>query len=602
MIAYVSDDGLRAKENDRRRNFWDAYIEEILCLIGASAKKLSLQDLADKAALNGIDALIIGSVCGANLVPPVMDNIRDWVKSGGLLIGFKPEGLDDIFGIIPSGKVAQSPDDYAVSGKFELIPQDLTRELHPLLMMQQKLLILSDIQKITTVEDVKEVAYLYGPDEEYLGGPAITWRQSGKGYAAYFGFDAAKTVWLLHQGRPIPECAPEERYPKTRNLCILGNNSRLVRYADEICFLIQNILARKQQPFIYQIPPMGQDVPDALLYWSGDEYNGPVEHSLFASDFMKGLGLPFHINIEVERHPMSQKEYDHIVKENGHEISAYWQMYERENCDVRREHFLKQADEFRERFDKSPGSTLLWSTKWKGWTEPARWMAEAGALADNTFCNNGIRYTLDAEDGRGRQYHPYGNVGSFSFGFGTSYPFHFYEDYARQNRRIENFTEQPIACYETGNRSGTRPESDLKTIAREDVRMPIDWAVKHHLVINVFYHPGNIHKSVAAQEAIKEAVRYINYIGARVLHLGADGAAEWWNARTDSSVRKISENEIEYDCKYTKGMIVKLPAENEIKSVRSQSGGDLGFDIKEEFGFRWLFVIVPPGAGKITIA
>ena len=66
-------------------------------------------------------------------------------------------------------------------------------------------------------------------------------------------------------------------------------------------------LAHAGVPFIYQIPPAEDgSIPDALFYWGGDEYRGPVEDSLFASDWMKAQGLPYHINIESDQHPMTR--------------------------------------------------------------------------------------------------------------------------------------------------------------------------------------------------------------------------------------------------------------------------------------------------------
>jgi len=605
MIAYIKDEDLRRKKL-QKKNYWDIYIEEILDLTGSQGTALSLKDLEDANKISVFNSLIIGSVSGKYLSVNMIKNIEKWVKDGGLLIGFTPDGLDNVFGINKDKKILKQESDYAINGKFELIPSFLTRELHPLLMMQQKLLIISDISKITIKEGTIELAHLYGVDEEYMGCPAITWRKHGQGFAAYFGFDPAKTVWLIHQGEPIPESEPEERYPKSRNLCILEQESRLVCYADEIVFLIQNMLSQTNQPFVYQIPPDANGkVPDALFYWSGDDYNGPTEHSLFASDFMRNLELPMHINIEVERHPMTQEEYDHIVKNNGHEISAYWQLYPEDNYDVKREYILKQANEFRERFGKSPGSTLLWSTKWKGWTEPARWMAEAGAIADNTLSNKGIRYTLDCEDGRGIKYHHYGNIGSYSFGCGTAFPFHFYEDFNYNNRQIANFIEQPIVCYETGNHSSTRPEQDLKTLAPEDVHLPIDIAVKYHQVINWFYHPVGITTKEAPRVAIQEVVRYIKYLGANVIHMGADAAAEWWLARSKSKVEIINNEHscfsFEYECRYSDGMIIKMKNPIEKISSITASGKPLKHQIKEEFGQEWLFIVAPCGKGTIKI-
>ena len=115
------------------------------------------------------------------------------------------------------------------------------------------------------------LAGLYDSSGRDLKSSAIHWNGYGRGAAAYFAFDPAKTIWILHEGRPLDPPDKEIPYPRAADKCVIGNNSRKVPYADELCFLLQNMMARSSQPFIHQVPPEGDTIPDALFYWGGDE-------------------------------------------------------------------------------------------------------------------------------------------------------------------------------------------------------------------------------------------------------------------------------------------------------------------------------------------
>jgi hypothetical protein len=518
------------------------------------------------------------------------DVLDVWVKAGGTLIGFALEGLDHVFGLEPVGTIRQEPDDYTISAYFELRPHRITHEVHPALSLEQRLFTLSDV-RLTKPEGSVELARLYDTSNRDLGCPAITWNRYGKGAAGYFAFDAAKTVWLLHQGRPVRAVYDGKGYPKTSQLQVIGKNSRKVLYADEIVFVLQNMIAQNPQPFIYQIPPMGKKIPDALLYWGGDEYHGPVERSLTASDWMKEKGLPYHINM-CDDHPITEEQLRHI-QQNGHEVSLYYQLHEEDHFAMKKEHYIELNDLFYRKFGYRPVCTVNKWLGWTGWAKPAKWMLKAGGKADNSFYGNPVPHD-----------HPLSNGPSFAFGFGTSYPFYFYDDYENGNQRID-FIEEPIVCYEVGHR-GSITGRDKETCAKEEVHAPVDMAVKYHLVMNMFYHPIYISHFPRCREAIEEILRYIEYIGARVLHMGNDQVCEWWEARSRSTVSDliIQENSIRFKCHcaYPSGMIVKIPVNGDSEFQVLCSGNTVAYKEKNEFGRRWIYVVVPSGEQNIEIA
>jgi hypothetical protein len=362
------------------------------------------------------------------------------------------------------------------------------------------------------------------------------------------------------------------------------------------------MIAQNPQPFIYQIPPAGDRIPDALFYWSGDEYFGPTKLSLDASDFMKERGLPYHINIGVEQHkgqkdghPMTQDDFRHI-RNNGHEISLWYKLFDEDNRDITEDLIKYQTDLFYERYGIRPVCTLMHSCNWQGWVEPARHMAKAGVKADNSFIPLSVPPLSFSHL----------NSAQFGFGFGTSYPFHFYESYERSNTRL-GFIEEPIICYEVGHRGSaiTQELQDKETKASEEVHLPIDMAVKYHFVMNMFYHPLYIANFPRCREAIEEILRYIEYVGACVLHMGNDQVCEWWEARSRSTVNDliVQENSIQFKCHcaYASGMIVKIPVTGDSEFRVSCNGNAVPCQQKQEFGRRWIYVVVPSGEQSIKI-
>ncbi|MDF2667793.1 MAG: hypothetical protein K0R67_99 [Paenibacillus sp.] len=600
MLAYLVDEEIRRELNANGENYWDLYSGEMASMLGASAYALPLADLVREDGLSEVDVLIIGSRTSGRWTSDMKENLRRWVHDGGVAIGFAAEGLDELFGICGTAAIEQQPDDYALTAKFELWPHALTEGVHSLYHAEQKLLIFSSVRIVQT-QEAEKLAHLYDEHGKDLGAPAVTWHSNGAGYAGYFCFDAAKTVWLLHEGRPIEESVKIKTEKKAANLQIIGENSRKVPYADEIAFLIRNMIARayRPQPFIYPIPPERELVPDALFYWSGDEYFGPAEWSVGASDWMHEHGLAYHINVGVEQHagakdghPMTREQFEHI-KANGHEISLWYNFLHPYNEYVISEEEVRyQSELFYERYGIRAGSTLMHSTNWQGGTELARWLAKYGGLADNTFI--GSPFTGN---------HPYVNAPFYGFGSGTSFPFHFYENYERGNERIA-LLEQPIVCYELGHRGSI---GDRETYAPADLYEPIDTAIRYHSVMNIFYHPYYIVNFPLCRKAIEHMLQHIAEREVHIVHMGNDALADWWNARALSTVEfadNPSNDAMSFTvfCAYADGMIVTIPLRESDELVWQCDGAPVTARIKREFGLAWAQVIVPQGKHDITAA
>jgi hypothetical protein len=603
MIAYLCDGSLRQKLNKNNRNYWDVYIREIAEQLGLSVERVSLSQLEDEPYLSKIATLIIGWQSGAALSAAARDNLRKWVRRGGLLIGFGVQGLDELFGIEPFSRIAQSPNDYTLSGYFEFMPHPLTQGIHSSLSPKQKLLIFSDMQQVEPKGAI-ELAHLYDRKEKDAECPAILWHQYGAGHAAYFAFDVAKTIWLLHQGRPYTKKLDKDEkvYRGDLRLAEIGKDKAgEVLYADGILFLLQNIIAQKPHPFIYQIPPKGTEIPEALLYWSGDGCGSPGSKGLLAaSDFMKSKGLPYNIHVLSRggSYDLTPEDAEAIQK-NGHELSIEYYF-----CYYSKDHFdLEITDEeslaglyriFKERYDVSTISTGChggyYAEEWGGWIEDMKWRMRCGGKADNTFMG------LVPEDVDS-------NAPRLCFGHGTAYPYYFYDDFREENKRI-NFIEEPLTAYELGRRGGTGDPDE--SVPPEEIRPAIDMAVQYHLTLNMFYHAVNIAKHPATRRAIEEVLRYIAEKNVCVVHVGTDELWRWWDARSKSQVSDIKTTEDDHlcfqaDCKYSSGMIVKTVLPNyQVIEVLCDAVPAV-YKVRNEFGNNWMYTIVPKGKHEVEV-
>ncbi len=594
MLAIVLDNEVHLRANQQGENYWELYLQEIAHHIGVTPISLEPDELS--SIPSHISTILLSRQSGMHLSPASKQSLIDWVHAGGVLVGFAVHGLDDLFGIQTEGVLPQPIDDFTIAGYFELRVHPLTREVHPFMFIEQQLLVLSDIV-LFQATDCEEIGHLYSDRHADMYRPLVTWHKHGAGAAGYFGFDLPKTVWLLHQGKALPTIAEGETLLRTAGLQLLGDNSSKIAYADEMILLVQNMLAFRPLPFIYQIPPKDGMIPDALFFYSGDEYTGPVEQSIQASNWMASKGLPYHINIASELHPMTHAEWEQI-QANGHEVSSYiWVKYEGKQL-LNAQTIQAQSDKLLERFGTRPGSVLIGSTQWSGGVEPARWLAAAGATADNTFVGGRFQ-ALD---------HPLMNGPFFGFGYGTAFPFYFYDDAQHQNARIE-ILEQPIIGYELGHR-GSLPDPhtggrETDTLALEDIHFAVDMALRYHFVANLFYHPYYIVYCQHCRTAIEELLRYIQYRGANVLHMANNRVADRWKARRQSSISNLvmTPDSIHFatHCAWTDGLIVKLQIGTATPSKVTCDGNETTFEIKHEFGGTWLYTAIPNGEHQLKI-
>jgi hypothetical protein len=420
-----------------------------------------------------------------------------------------------------------------------------------------------------------------------MGAAAITRRDQGAGTAFYFAFNVPKTVWLLQQGRPIDKDYDGDGYFRLSDACLIRPHEIEVQYADEIKWLLQNMIATRPVPFIYASPPLGDQMPDALFFWGGDDEGAPSAQ-LFSSNFMKERGLPYHMNIMPRegKFALTADEARKIAA-NGHEIALHFNVidahthpYSFTEADVR-----EQMQLFQNAFGQtSICSVNHWCT-WTGWAEPAKWFSALGAKGDNSRIHASSP--------------PLNPANMMGFSFGTAFPYYIYDDWRGANKRID-FITQPIMAYEVGysNKTG-QPDFELLPIV-------VDMAARYHLTTDMFYHPVNIHRFPSCRAAIDEVLRLIREKGIVAKHMANDELCRWWSARSASSIEAVvpSKEVITITCAapYDDGMIVKLPlGRRRARTVRVDDSRAI-FKSAREFGQQWLFVAVPKGKHTVEIA
>jgi hypothetical protein len=370
-----------------------------------------------------------------------------------------------------------------------------------------------------------------------------------------------------------------------------------VAYTDEILFLLQNIIARTKHPFIYQIPPMDSKIPDALFHWAGDDEGDNKGIQVKASNWMKQKGLPYHINVmEVANKeiPLTKEDAARIIK-NGHEISCHYNFTISDGIQKKRDgsnlikatefEVKRQSELFESKFGLKPLAGASHCVIWYGGSEPAKWMMKAGGIANNNYCSPGSDF----------------NGSNLNFGFGTSYPYHFYDDSENANKRID-FLEIPITGYELGHRASSL--GDKMEVVLPEVLEAVDIASYYHLIFNMFYHPLYIYDESGARKAIEGFLNYINKRGITVIHMGTNAVAEWWNERSKSKVSNVTHDKdilsFEATCCCKEGMIIKVPVDSKGVHLRIDNQKRT-FEEKNEFGNTWLYFICPHGNHKVQL-
>jgi hypothetical protein len=309
---------------------------------------------------------------------------------------------------------------------------------------------------------------------------------------------------------------------------------------------------------------------------------------------MKAQGLPYHINVIYSRKQQAYVGFTfadaRTLQTNGHELSLH---YDFTSAELTKAEVKQQNEHFVKQFSITPVCTVNHCCCWTGWAEPARWMGECGGKADNSFFPRSI--SLKDPDGNGP---------CSGFGYGTAYPFFFYDDYRGGNARLE-FIEEPIINYELGHRGSV---GDKETCQPEKVREMVDLALHSNLVMDWLYHGVYIARYPACRETIQEILRYIKEKKALIVHMANDQLCKWWLARSRATLADISleEKKLSFlaNCDWPDGMAVKIPFRQKIsfdKLKVLRDGQTADHIVREKFGTSWCMISLPAGSHKLDL-
>jgi hypothetical protein len=598
--GYIDDPRRRTVANREGRNYWNAYMPEILSELGLGAAAVSLDALADRERLARYATLLLSDLDVAKVSPTAAGTLDEWVRAGGVLIALGTLGLDELCGNRAVGRIAQPVDEFTCAATFRLADHALTTGIHSYLQPQQPLLIFSDVRKLRAEHSV-ELARLYDSDGQDTGCAAVTARELGTGRVFYFSFSVPQTMWVLHQGRPVDRDRDGDGWWRRSDAIVRRPHSPDVAYADEILFLLQNLIGTQPHAFIDQLPPLvgspvsgghraAGRIPDALFYWGGDDEGDTEGIQLTSSNWMKAKGLPYHINAMPRRDGTFGLSVDDAqqIQANGHELSLHYNFIDnfKQGAGFTRADVLAQATAFRQRFNVEQVCTVMHWTRWTGWAEPAKWLLAAGGKADNSFPGVGSP--------------PSNNVNTCGFSFGTAFPFWFYDDWRGGNAKID-ILEEPRNAYECGY-VGQRTDFAM-------VHKAVDIGLCYRLTMNMYYHPIYIAKYPACRAAIEEVLRYLQERKAQVAHLGSNALYRWWKARSQAKAGAVTVDgdslSLEVETDYPDGVVVKIPLGKRrlrsaaINRTRADAGRAKSLHI---FGQNWALVASPGGKSTLHVS
>jgi len=582
-VAFLYDAKLHEKANNDGKNYWGVYTAELLDWLGVPAARVSPHDLEDAEKLAGASALVLSRDAAASLEGVKVD-FEAWVRSGGLLIGFMPEGMEKLFGVEKRGLMQQGTDPFSVNTTFGWVPSPLTRGIPSPLFPPEPLLILSDRVLLRPVKTDR--ARTLAASSE---GPAIIYRRLGKGATLYFAFDLAQTAWAVHQGRPVDKDYDlDGTHLRTTDGIVTGMRMTKALVVDEVLLVLERVLARHGVVSLDRLPPSGGKPSDALLFWGGDDEGLSDGSQLFASEFMKSKGLPYHINVMPTggtRFGLSLEDARRILK-NGHELSVHFDFVtEWPKPDYTPEDLKAQWKLFVERYRVRPEVYVAHWLRWCGWDETPLTLQRLGMTGENNRL--GVPTALNVAN-------PTDRIG---FAWGTVFPFHYWAGHGSGNRRID-FVSLPIHCYEMGYDSCT----DASEFTH--LRAQLAFALHYRLTTGMFYHPCNVARYESCRKALEETLSYMRHAKANVHHMGHDALARWWMARSAASVEDLREGgsgivRVASECEG--GMTLRIPRPARGRSLGVRVDGRTRRPVPGK-GIAEGFLMVPLACGEHEVS
>lgn len=584
-VAYLSSEAAHRSTNQAGRNYWSAYVEEICDGLGLTAQAVEAEALSP-GTLSALSALILPASAGEWLSSDERASLREWVEGGGVLIGFGVEGLDELFGVQAGQERAEQGDDFCPSAGLVYRPDDLTKGAIWPLRPDSPAPILAPL-RLCRAADARPLADLCDLTGGPTGHAAIAARQVGRGLCLYFCFDVAQHMWVAHQGRPVDADYDGDGYFRLSDAIPARPFEPELPYADQILFLLRDVLAQTGQPVISPVPPMPDSFrpADCLLFWGGDD-EAAEGTQVWASNWMREAGLPYHLNLMPDksgRFTVSRAEFE-AIKANGHEPSLHYDFQTGFDHPYAftEEEVLQQARWYEEAFGERAACSVFHWCHWTGWAEPAEWMLRAGGCADNSRIHRGSP--------------PLNPTNLVGYVFGTSFPYHFFRDWRGGNQRLA-FLSEPITAYECGY-DGPADSTDFTQLHRA-----LEMGARFHLTTDLFFHPINVFRYESCRAAVQETLRWLDEQNVAARHMGNDELARWWFARSAAKLTEAgvshAETAFTVSCDWPEGCVVRVPCRGEFGGIETSRSCEPV--VRDEPWGRWVDVAVPSGTRRVTV-
>lgn len=583
-VSCVLDEQVKRKRHGSKENYWDVYMEEIMDQLGVTAHIV----YGESGLLDILSEQKCVLCTDMTLSEEAVARIADWVEIGGVFIGIRTKGADDLFGIREIGEFEQSDDPFTINGYISIVQKEYlpVEEAYA-----HTLPVISPVRKIT-VTDAMVIGEMLDPVstnifQGHSNRSAISVKKTGKGFCFYYSYNMAQTLCAIHQGRPVDRDWDQDgMYRSGDGIVLTSAHDLSLPYADYHLYLLQKMLDKAGIPSKHFLPPVKGRIADLVLHYGGDDEADPGKVQRPAMEFMKDRCLPYHFNIMPKR-DMSGFEIDKDlydeIRHNGQECSLHFNFVKVREF-FTKEEFDKQLDLYQAYYGSTPVVSVNHCLIFRGWTEQARWASSRGIKGDN-----GRAHTRLMPDSN--------PVNVFGTAFGTTYPHFVYDDYEHDNVRLP-YTYIPVVFYEARVRTDQHHQKDV-----ERLRAILQRAIDNAWTMNMFFHPVYIARYPECMETIDQVLKFIEETRCQAVHMGTDQVCHWWFDRSESTIRTVlqtqSELVLEVSAVNKEGLVIRVPEEcgfNRCLVDRKETV----YEKRKVSGRNCLLAVIPTGVHEVV--
>jgi hypothetical protein len=321
------------------------------------------------------------------LAPAEQQLLREYVQSGGVLIGARPDaGLSDVYGIEFAGnRPERLLQYYGVDAE-----QDPGRGLtHGPLQFH-------GVAANYNLQGATGLAYLYANSETPTSNPAVTTHAYGQGRAIAFAFDPATSVVLTRQGNPdwqntegdgISQYRPHDMFARTDGRTYYDPDRLPIPHADEMQRFLANVLIDAHEaplPRVWYLPGTHKSI---MINTGDGEDNYDAQFDAVLND-AASYGGKFSVYLRdfgvANTTPAKEAQW----RAAGHEVGvhAYADGAEGPGAEAYMDFaYGRVVDALHSKFGHVSRTARNHTIDWTGWVDMARIEADHGTLLDTNY-------------------------------------------------------------------------------------------------------------------------------------------------------------------------------------------------------------------------